>query len=309
MTTSPSTVTGQTVTFDALDGVALEGSLFQPGTPPRAALLVSSGTGIPRRFYARFAQAAAERGFVALTYDYRGVGGSAPDALRGYDARYRDVGQQDIAGAAAWLGDRYPDLPLLYVGHSAGGQQLGLAPNVSRIAAAVFVAVSTGYWRGMPLAQRYLTLGLFRAYIPLASRLYGYAPAKKIKWGENLPTGMAREWGAWCMEPEYMAAYFDEGGRLPTPDGAPFGPVHYGEAVCPVLAYAFTDDPIATRENVPPMLGMYANAEVETRWVAPGDLGVLEIGHIGFFRPNVGGALWDDVFNWLMAQAPTRRAV
>ena len=309
MMTPSKTATGKTIAFSALDGVALEGSLFAPDGAPRAALLVSSGTGIPRRFYARFAEAAARLGFATLTYDYRGVGGSAPDSLRGYNARYRDVGQQDIAGAIDWLGDRYPDLPLLYVGHSAGGQQFGLAPNLSRIAAAVFVAVSTGYWRGMPPTQRYLTLGLFRAYIPLTSRLYGYAPAKKIKWGENLPTGMAREWGAWCMEPEYMAAYFDEGGRLPTPDGAPFGPVHYDEAKCPVLAYAFTDDPIATRANVPPMLGMYPNAEVETRWVAPGDLGVSQVGHLGFFRSKVGGALWDGVFDWLAVQAAGRRAV
>lgn len=287
------------VTFRALDGVSLEGTLFEPDGPAHAALVVSSGTGIPRRFYARFARAAAARGFATLTYDYRGIGGSAPASLRGYDALYRDVGQQDIGGAIAWLGDRTPDLPLTYVGHSAGGQQLGLAPNVGRLRAATFVAVSTGYWRGMPLLQRLLTVGLFRAYIPLVSRIYGYAPAKKIRWGENLPAGMAREWGAWCMEPEYMAAYFDEGGRLPTPDGAPFGPVHYGEATFPILAYAFTDDLIATRENVPPMLEMYLNADIETRWVAPADLDASEIGHLGFFRAPIGGALWSDALDWL----------
>lgn len=293
----------QTASFGALDGTPLEGTLFEPSGPARAALLVSSGTGIPRRFYARFARAAAERGFAVLTYDYRGVGGSAPDSLRGYQARYRDVGQQDIPGAIAWLGDRFSGLPLLYVGHSAGGQQLGLAPNTDRLRAAVFVAVSTGYWRGMPPTQRALTLGLFRAYIPLASRVYGYAPAKKIKWGENLPTGMAREWGAWCMEPDYMAAYFDGTGRLPTPDGAPFGPVHYGAPRFGILAYAFTDDPIATRANVPPMLAMYENADVETRWVSPTDIGAKEIGHLGFFRRKVGGALWSDTLDWLESHA------
>ena len=303
MTTRTSPTAGLTVSFDALDGTPLEGTLFEPDGPPRAALVISSGTGIPRRFYSRFARAAAERGFAALTYDYRGVGGSAPRSLRGYRARYRDVGQQDVPGAIDWLASRFPDLPLLYVGHSAGGQQLGLAPNAHRLRAALFIAVSTGYWRGMPPAQRALTLGLFRAYIPLASRVYGYAPAKKIKWGENLPTGMAREWGAWCMEPDYMAAYFDGTGRLPTPDGAPFGPVHYGEPTLDILAYAFTDDPIATPANVPPMLAMYENAEVETRWVSPDDLGVREIGHLGFFRPNLGGDLWDGALGWLAARA------
>lgn len=300
MTAAPPT-TGDVVELQALDGVRLEGSFFEPASA-RATLLVGSGTGIPRRFYARFARAAAARGFATLTFDYRGVGGSAPPTLRGFEARYRDIGQQDIPGAIDWLAGRYPDLPLVHVGHSAGGQQLGLAPNVGRVRAAVFVAVSTGYWRGMPPVYRYLTLGLFRGYIPLASRLYGYAPAKKIGWGENLPVGMAREWGAWCLQPEYLAAFFDEGGRLPTPDGAPFGPVHYHAAAFPLLAYAFTDDPIATRANVPPMLSLYREAAVETRWVAPADLGHDAIGHLGFFRPSVGGPLWEDAFDWLAAR-------
>ena len=190
----------ETVSFDALDGTPLAGTVFEPKAP-RASLLVNSGTGIPRRFYARFARHAAARGFAVLTFDYRGIGGSAPASLRGYQARYRDWGQRDIPGAIGWLADRYDGLPLAAVGHSTGGQQLGLAPNVERVRAAVFVAVSTGYWRGMPTLYKWFTFALWRLYLPLAAPLYGYAPARKIRWGENLPAGVAREWGAWCMEP------------------------------------------------------------------------------------------------------------
>jgi hypothetical protein len=123
----------KTVHFDAVDGRSLTGSLFVPDGPPHATLLVNSGTGIPRRFYARFAAHAADRGVAALTYDYRGVGDSAPASLRDDDARYRDWGQQDIPGAIDWLTRRFPGGPLYAVGHSTGGQQLGLAPNVNRV--------------------------------------------------------------------------------------------------------------------------------------------------------------------------------
>ena len=51
------------------------------------------------------------------------------------------------------------------------------------------------------------------------------------------------------------------------------------------------------------MLGLYSQAEIETRWVAPDDLGVSEIGHLGFFRSKVGPPLWDDAFDWLETQA------
>ena len=291
------------VTFPALDGAPLAGTLRQPDGAPAAALLVNSGTGIPRRFYGRFADRAAGRGLATLTYDYRGVGGSAPASLRGYRARYRDWGQLDVPGAIDWLAERYPGLPLVAVGHSTGGQQLGLAPNVGRVAAAVFVAVSTGYWRGMPAAYKWLTLGIWRAYLPLASRLMGYAPARAIGWGEDLPAGVAREWGAWCLEPDYMASTFDGTGSRPTPDGAPFGPTFFDRAAFPVRAYYASDDPISTPANVPPMLALYDRAEIETRWVRPAELGVPEIGHLGFFRSDVGAPLWDDALDWLLGSA------
>ena len=291
------------VTFPARDGTPLAGTLHAPDGAPVAALVVNGGTGIPARFYGRFARRAAERGFATLTYDYRGVGGSAPDSLRGYDATYRDWGQLDVPGAIDWLTGRYPGLPLAAVGHSAGGQQLGLAPNVDRVRAAVFVTVSTGYWRGMPTRYRWLTLAIWKAYLPLASRLVGYAPARAIGWGENLPAGVAREWGAWCLEPDYMAATFDGTGRRPTPDGAPFGPTYFDRAAFPIRAYTFPDDPISTPANVPPMMALYDQATVEAVDTAPSELGVPEIGHLGFFRSDVGAPLWDGALDWLLAAA------
>lgn len=292
-------VTERTVQFEALDGTPLVGTAFVPAEAPHASLLINSGSGIPRRFYARFARHAAARGFAVLTFDYRGIGDSAPPSLRGYQARYRDWGQRDIPGALAWLAEQFEGLPLTVVGHSTGGQQLGLAPNVGEVRAAVFVTVSTGYWRGMPPLYKGLTWALWRAYLPLVSPLYGYAPARKIRRGEDLPAGVAREWGDWCMEPDYMAAYFDETGRHRPHDGEPFGPVYFEEAAFPIRAYYFSDDPISTRANVPPMLGLYERAEIETQWIAPEDLGVRKIGHLGFFRPKIGVALWEDALAWI----------
>jgi predicted alpha/beta hydrolase len=67
--------------LSARDGVRLAATLFEPQTPNGAAILVNSGTGIPRQFYGAFANHLALRGFAVLTYDYRAVGGSeAPSA-------------------------------------------------------------------------------------------------------------------------------------------------------------------------------------------------------------------------------------
>lgn len=307
----PETVDATEVTVEAADGHPLAGTLFEATGSPVAALLVAGGTGIPRRYYARFAAHAAARGLATLTLDYRGVGGSAPPSLRGSDARYRDWGQRDIPGAIDWLTKRYPDLPLVHVGHSTGGQQLGLAHNVGSVRASVFVAVSTGYWRGMPTAYGWFTWVMWRAWLPLASRAVGYAPARKVGWGEDLPIGVGREWGAWCLDRHYLGAFLDaddpnrptDAAHRPTPDRSPFGPSHFHKAVLPVLAYYATDDPISTPANVPPLLRLYHKASLWERWIEPTDIGQTEIGHLGFFRSHIGAPLWDDALDWLQARA------
>ena len=51
----------------ARDGVRLAATLFEPATPNGAAILVNSGTGIPRQFYGAFANHLAGHGFAVLT--------------------------------------------------------------------------------------------------------------------------------------------------------------------------------------------------------------------------------------------------
>ncbi|MEZ5500067.1 MAG: alpha/beta fold hydrolase [Steroidobacteraceae bacterium] len=292
----------QSATIHTDDGVTLGGELFLPTGDRIGCLLINSGTGIPQRFYSRFAEHAASRGWVTLTFDYRGIGASAPPRLRGYKARYRDWGRHDIAAAIDYLRQHYPNLAIAALGHSTGGQQLGLAHNVSQVRAALFVAVSTGYWRGMGFLYRYFTLALWRAWMPLAIRLYGYAPVRKIRWGEDLPADVAREWGAWCLQPDYMAAFFDGTGRLRTPDGAKFGPIHFDDVRIPILSYYFTDDPISVAANVPPLLQIYRHAAIETRWIDPREIGTRHLGHTGFFHDQHGRPLWDETLDWLQSR-------
>src|SRR6185369_11156839 len=84
------------VQFTATDGFPLHGTLYEGGAD---AILVASALGVKRRYYDAFAQAANQRGFTVLTFDYRGIGESRPSSLRGFDANMRDWGAIDLPAA------------------------------------------------------------------------------------------------------------------------------------------------------------------------------------------------------------------
>ncbi|MEM1449218.1 MAG: alpha/beta fold hydrolase [Planctomycetota bacterium] len=272
------------VAFEARDGVPLVGRLFQAEAPV-AAVLVAPATGVPARFYRHFAAAAAEAGVAALMFDFRGLGESLHGHVRDVDANIEDWGRHDMPAALDALAERVPGVPLHLVGHSAGGQLVGLMDNAERLGTVVQVAGSSGYFGGMGLRMRTLGRLLLRVYGPLAVRLRGYAPVRVLGWGEDLPAGVALQWGEWCSTPGYVESAF---GR--TVDRAAYDALR-----CRIVNVTATDDPIATEANVEDLLRLFPNADITRVRLVPSDLGVPSIGHVGFFRPSLGAA-WDDVF-------------
>jgi predicted alpha/beta hydrolase len=132
--------------FSARDGYRLAATEFAPEASPRGAVVINSATAVPRRIYRGFATYLAERGFAVLTYDYRGVAGSRPASLAGFPARMRDCAALDVTAALDHARARWPDLSLAVVGHSFGGQALGLVPNNDLVSRTLMIAAQAGYW-------------------------------------------------------------------------------------------------------------------------------------------------------------------
>ncbi|MGE3780004.1 MAG: alpha/beta fold hydrolase, partial [Pirellulaceae bacterium] len=190
----------------ALDGYALQATLIRPpdGTTIEAGVILNSATGVHRRFYARFATYLAERhGFAVLTYDFRGIGGSRPSSFRDFNARFRDWPLLDMPAAIDWLRQEVKPARLFLIGHSAGGNLMGLAPNLSAIDAAVLVGSQLGYWRLWPASIRYAMAATWYVAVPLLSRLFGYVPGW-LGAGQHWPRGIATELARWCRHPDYL---------------------------------------------------------------------------------------------------------
>src|ERR1700730_15144087 len=113
----------------ARDAFSLAATQFVPAGPVRAAVVVNSATAVPRKIYRGFAGYPAERGFAVVTYDYRGIGESRPASLVGFAARMRDWAALDATAALDHVRAAWPNVPIHAVGHSVGGQAIGLLDN------------------------------------------------------------------------------------------------------------------------------------------------------------------------------------
>lgn len=277
----------------ARDGFELAATLYSPAAPVAVDrfVLITSATGVKRRYYDKYARFLAEQGLPCLTFDYRGIGDSGPRSLRRFQATMRDWAEQDIAGVIDWLSEHQRPAKLLVLGHSVGGQLIGLTPNNGRIAAMLAVAAQSGYWRYWPFPRRYLMAVLWYGLMPALISILGYFPAKKLGLAEDLPGGVAGEWARWCRNPQYMVDR----------DGQPLR-TFFGAFRAPIYYYSIDDDAFAPKNAVEFMMSCYVNAPKEGRHLVPKELGVRAIGHFGLFREAFKPLLWKTTADWFQQQ-------
>jgi predicted alpha/beta hydrolase len=256
-----------------------------------ATLLMPTAMGVRQDFYAPFAEYLAEAGLHVTTFDWRGMGWSRPEKLRGFALRITDWAREDLDMMLHEARAPAPHLPLLYVGHSLGGQLLGIAPGNAMVRAMITVNAGNG-WYKFNRATPWRTRFFWFAAVPLLTPLFGYFPGKRLRMVGDLPAGVAWQWRRWCTSPHYMV---DDAGR-PLRDG-------FERVRIPVRSYSFTDDDLISKEAIEDLHACYTHARLEHRHLAPSDLSLERIGHFGFFTRAGRDSLWDEARGWLLAQA------
>jgi predicted alpha/beta hydrolase len=278
------------IMLPASDGFMLAATLFLPRGIKHSAVLINSATAVPRKIYRGFATYLASRGCVVLTYDYRGIGGSRPPSLKGFAATMADWAALDASSAVTWMRGRYKGIPLAVVGHSFGGQAIGLLPNNDMIARSLMVSAQAGHWGLMKPPEGY-RVHLFMNYVGRpVTHLLGYMPGR-FGLGEDLPKGVFLQWTDWVMNKRYY--YDDPKLSLLT---------NYGQYTHPLRALTFTDDPWATRPMVELLCSGFTATEPEILSIAPSHVGAKKIGHFGFFRPEFRETMWKNAADWLSAK-------
>lgn len=287
---NPPTVYEREIRFETSDGVTLAGRLFAPDTPT-ALMTINGATGYPARFYASFAKAAAENGWAALTWDYRGQAGSRAYPPHEDRAAMLDWARYDMPGAARWLKQSFQGLPLDLVGHSVGGHFAPLVHAEAPLRKVALLSASSGFWGKQRAPLKLLAWSFWRVIGPAYLGSYGYVPRGLFWKGEDLPAGVFRDWRDWGVKPDYFRDRLAEEGLLS----------QFDRFDRPVTAWTPDDDPIATPEAVRWLLQQMPIAPTEMNIVRTDDLDRGRLGHHGLFLGKMSDVFWPQVFRWLSA--------
>ncbi len=274
----------ETLSLETSEGVALGARLYESTADRKGAVLIGGAMGVRQDYYAPFAEWLATQGFDVMTFDYRGMGdsrGEGPNkSLRGFEADLYSWAR-DYDTAIDALAERAPDAPLYLIGHSLGAQLPGMLRNRHRIAGLLSVAAGSGYWRDNAPPLRRSILYFWFALVPVATRLFGYFPGKRLRKVGDLPRGVILQWRRWCLDPRYHVGA--EGEPLRT---------QFEQVRFPVVALSMTDDELMTERGTRVLVDCYPNAPRRIERIAPADVSAKRIGHFGFFRDQFQSSLW-----------------
>jgi len=134
------------ITFRTSDGVLIRGYQFGNG---RTVVILSHMYGTTQRIWFPLAEELARRGYTAITYDYRGIGGSGGKFV--IAQTYRD------ALAAVAYATRGGRRPVILIGASMGGTVSLKAAALRRVEGVVVIASGTQF-RGLDVRPHLATL-------------------------------------------------------------------------------------------------------------------------------------------------------
>lgn len=270
------------------DGVKIKATLYKPHQSVKAAVIVCPATGIKRQFYASFANHLAEQGYGVLTFDNRGIGESLEGHIKHSKASLQCWGEQDMPAAFDFLMTSFPKTSYHLVGHSAGGQLVGLMPNAGHISSVFNFACSSGCLKNMTFPFTVSAHFFMNFVIPVSNFVFGHTKAQWFGMGEPLPKQAARQWQKWCNGQGYVKTAFGK-------------TVHqhlYNELDMPAMWVNALDDHIANDANVADMISVFPKMQAQTLTLNKDDYGLDEIGHMKFFSRR-SKVLWQHATDWL----------
>lgn len=288
------------LTIPAVDGYPLHARVWQrqqaAGAAPAPVVIINPATSVLSRYYSRFAAYLHGHGYHVISYDYRGIGDSRPQQLRGFRANWLDWGGQDFEGVLRYAEAHFPGSPIQVVAHSVGGLLVGLAPSSHRVQRVFAMGSQFAYWPDYAARRRLPMYLRWHIAMPLITALFGYFPGKRLGWLEDTPRGIVQDWNAATPRLEQT---WQHDARLATPAQQQALLENYARVSADWLALTVTDDPFGTEVATHRLLDYYRGSERTHLRLDPAQLDGQGIGHFAYFHARHAESLWPMALQWL----------
>lgn len=217
-----------------------------------AYLIINNGARVLQKKYFEFAGYVSANGINVVTYDYSDMGVSKA-VLKTSERSVQQWSAIDMQSIIDDVLNTNPKAKLFVLGHSLGGQIIGLSERSSKLSGIILVATQTGYWKYWPFPLNILNYMAWRIYVPSLLQLCGYFPGGYDKQLSHMPKQAASEWMKWCNSPNYLF------------DNIPENKRYYDSITCPLLSISFDADVYATKQSVDWLTSRYVNAKVKRK--------------------------------------------
>lgn len=269
------------------NGCDISATIFVPSNI-RGAIMIAPATGISKKFYSSFANYLRESGYGVITFDNEGIGNSLRGPIKNSEASLVSWGQSDMSAIFNLLRSEFPNVDYHLIGHSAGGQLVGLMDGALELASIFNVACSSGSLRNMKFPFNAKAQIFMNLFMPISNLLLGYAHNSWLGMGEPLPKKCAQQWTKWCNGKGYIQTHFEHN-KIPN---------YYHNLECPSLWINATDDDIANDINVDEMINVFPKLNARRLILEPSKYQFKEIGHMKFFSKK-NSILWKIATGWL----------
>lgn len=279
----------KTITLKTPANYNISATLYLPKTTNNRSIVISSATGVLQRYYQKFATHFSMLGYTVYTFDYYGIGKSSSDISTLKNNTYDLVswGKNDQATVVKYAKDQNPEHKITVITHSIGGQILAFNPYYKLIDNVITVASQSGYWKLWKGLSKLKMNIYWNAMIPIATKAFGYFPAKKMGLFENLPKHMVYQWRRWANHKNYMLGEFN------------INDTSFNKYSGSILALSFPRDGFAPKTAVDWLANQYTKATVDRRHLIPEELNIPDVKHFGFFRDTYKTSLWVMVDEWI----------
>lgn len=279
----------KTITIRASDGYNLSAMLGLTSNNHNKNIIISSATAIKKEYYINFATFLLQKGYNVLIFDYRGVGGSAPQNLKTSDAFINEWGILDMNAALDFMVNILGLTNIIWIGHSIGFQLVGFLENQKYIKKVVAICSGSGYWANFSYPTKINVWIQWFLVVPIVTKVFGYGTLKMVGWGENLPKNVILEWRDWCIDKDYCKMLIEN--KLQTDKFYDFN--------VPITSIYLSDDPITNDKSVSSILKLYPNSNSNLVKLNVKDFTNEKVGHIGIFRKKFANNLWPILLNYI----------